>query len=396
MSDYIYIDNAATTYPKPREVYDFMHEFYSTCGGSPGRTGSGAAGRIEQVVSQTRKMLCELFGGNDPKRLTFSNNASDALNQIIQGMLSPGDHVITSRLEHNSVLRPLHHKEQAGEIEVAHIPFDGAGFISPDDVKAAVRKNTKLVLLNHASNVTGAVQPLSETGKVCREAGVYFAVDASQTAGIIKIDVREMNIDLVAFTGHKSLMGPVGTGGIYTGENVPIRATRFGGTGILSELRTHPEEFPYRLECGTLNILGIAGLYSGLIWLNKQGIDKIHAREMDLWDRLRQGLQAIEGVTAYCAERRENHTPALSFNISGWEASEAGAVLNAEYGIACRTGLHCAPLVHEGLGTDKLYGTVRFSLGPFNTEEHIDRAIAAVGEIAAAQAERIFALSTLK
>ena len=385
MQDIIYIDNAATVYPKPREVHDFMHEFYSTYGGSPGRTGSGAAERIDQIVSQTRKMLCELFGGNDPKRLTFCNNASDALNQIVQGMLSPGDHVITSRLEHNSVLRPLYHMERAGEIEVTYIPFDDGGFISPDDVKSAVRKNTKLVILNHASNVTGTVQPIGETGKICREAGVFFAVDTSQTAGIIKIDAREMNIDLIAFTGHKSLMGPVGIGGIYTGENVPIRATRFGGTGVFSELRTHPEEFPYRLECGTLNILGVAGLYAGQIWLNKQEISRIHAREMDLWDRLRRGLQAIGGVTVYCAERRENHTPVLSFNISGWEAAEAGAVLNADYGIICRTGFHCAPLVHEGLGTDKLYGAARFSLGPFNTEEHIDRAIAAVGEIAAAR-----------
>ena len=383
--DHIYLDNAATAYPKPREVYDFMHEFYLTCDGSPGRTGTGAAGRIDQIVSQTRKTLCELFGGNDPKRLTFCANASDALNQIIHGMLSTGDHVITSRLEHNSVLRPLYHKEQAGEIKVTYIPFDIAGFISPDDVKAAIRKNTKLVLLNHASNVTGTVQPLAETGKVCREAGAYFAVDASQTAGIIKINAQAMNIDLIAFTGHKSLMGPVGIGGIYTGENVPIRATRFGGTGVVSESRTHPEEFPYRLECGTLNILGIAGLYAAQAWLNKQGIERIHDREMDLWDRLRQGLQAIDGVATYCAQRRENQTPVLSFNISGWEASEVGTILNAEYDIACRTGLHCAPLVHEGLGTDKLYGTVRFSLGPFNTEDHIDRAVSAAGEIAAAR-----------
>ena len=192
-----------------------------------------------------------------------------------------------------------------------------------------------------------------------------------------------MNIDLIAFTGHKSLMGPVGIGGLYTGENVPIRTTRFGGTGVFSEQKTHPQEFPHRLECGTLNILGIAGLYAGQIWLNKQGMEQIHAREMDLWDRLRQGLQAIDGVVTYCAERRESHTPVLSFNISGLEASEVGAILNSDYGITCRTGLHCAPLVHEALGTDKLYGTVRFSLGPFNTEEHIDRAIAAVSEIAA-------------
>jgi len=382
----IYLDNAATTYPKPPEVYDFMRDFYSSSGGSPSRTGSDATRQIDQIVSQTRKMLCDLFGGNDPKRLTFCYNASDALNQIVQGMLSPGDHVITSRLEHNSVLRPLYHKEQAGEITVTYIPFDGAGFISPDDVKTAIHKNTTLVILNHASNVTGAVQPLAETGKICREAGVYFAVDASQTAGAIKINAQEMNIDLIAFTGHKSLMGPVGIGGIYTGENVPIRPTRFGGTGVFSERRTHPEEFPYRLECGTLNVLGIAGLYAAQLWLNKHGgIERLYAREMDLRDRLRQGLQDIKGVVTYCAQRREGYTPVLSFNISGLEPGEAGAILNADYGIVCRAGLHCAPLVHELLGTDKFYGTVRFSIGLFNTEEQIDIAVRAVGEIAGSQ-----------
>ena len=382
MQDPIYLDNAATTYPKPREVHDFMHEFYSACGGNPGRTGYGMADSIDQVVSQTRRMLCELFGGDDARRLTFCYNASDALNQIIQGMLSPGDHVITSCLEHNSVLRPLYHKELAGEIEVDYIPCDTAGFIAPETVRAAIRKNTRLVLLNHASNVVGTVQPLGEVGKICRESGVYFAVDASQTAGLVKIDASNMCIDLIAFTGHKSLLGPTGIGGIYTGENVPVRATRFGGTGVNSERRTHLEEFPHRLECGTLNILGVAGLYAGQLWLREKGMYKIHAREMELWERLRRGLQAIDGVITYCADSRENHTSLLSFNVAGWEAADVGAILDADYNIVCRTGLQCAPLAHEWLRTDKIFGTVRFSLGPFNTEEHIDKAVAAVAEIA--------------
>ncbi|MDR1727272.1 MAG: aminotransferase class V-fold PLP-dependent enzyme [Acidobacteriota bacterium] len=383
MQDPIYLDNAATTYPKPREVYDFMHEFYSTCGGNPDRTGRSMAGRMEQVVSQTRKMLCELFGGDDPRRLTFCLNASDALNQIVQGMLASGDHVVTTLLEHNSVLRPLYHKEQAGEVEVTYVPFDDAGFVSPADVKAALRENTKLVLLNHASNVVGTVQPLGEVGRACREAGAYFAVDASQTAGVVEIDAKGMCIDLVAFTGHKGLMGPTGIGGVYTGEGVPIRATRFGGTGVQSGRRTHPEEFPYRLECGTLNILGVAGLYAGQLWLREQGVANVHAREMALWDRMRRGLQGIEGVVTYCADGAEGHTAVLSFNVLGWEAADVGAILDANYGIACRTGLHCAPLVHRRLGTDEVFGTVRFSLGPFNTEEQVERAVAAVAEIAA-------------
>jgi selenocysteine lyase/cysteine desulfurase len=240
-----------------------------------------------------------------------------------------------------------------------------------------------MVILNHASNVIGTVQPLSEVGKICREAGIYFAVDASQTAGITRIDVREMNIDLLAFTGHKSLLGPTGIGGSYVAENVPIRTTRFGGTGVHSARRTHLEEFPYRMECGTLNILGVAGLYAGQKWIRDKGLNFLHEQESRLWNRLRIGLQAIDGVVTYCADSAENHNAVLSFNIKDWEAGDVGAILDADYDIACRTGLQCAPLVHERLGTDKLFGTVRFSLGPFNTEEDIDRAIEAVREIAA-------------
>jgi selenocysteine lyase/cysteine desulfurase len=280
-------------------------------------------------------------------------------------------------------LRPLYHKEQAGTIDVSYVPFDGAGFIHPDDIKANIGKNTKMVILNHASNVIGTVQPLSEVGKICREAGIYFAVDASQTAGITRIDVREMNIDLLAFTGHKSLLGPTGIGGSYVAENVPIRTTRFGGTGVHSARRTHLEEFPYRMECGTLNILGVAGLYAGQKWIRDKGLNFLHEQESRLWNRLRIGLQAIDGVVTYCADSAENHNAVLSFNIKDWEAGDVGAILDADYDIACRTGLQCAPLVHERLGTDKLFGTVRFSLGPFNTEEDIDRAIEAVREIAA-------------
>jgi cysteine desulfurase family protein len=385
MQDLIYLDNAATTYPKPKEVYDFMHDFYQSCSGSPGRSGHNQALEATEMVFQTRKMLCELFHGTDPNRLTFSYNASDSLNQILHGMLSKGDHVITSRLEHNSVLRPLFHREQEGMIEVTYLPFDSAGFIDPAAVKSAIKNNTRMVILNHASNVIGTVQPLVEVGAICQAAGVCFAVDASQTAGVTEIDVQTMNIALLAFTGHKSLMGPTGIGGMYTAGNVPIRPMRIGGTGVRSSQRTHLEEFPYRMECGTLNILGVAGLHAGQLWLRKNGIKQIHAREIMLWDRLRKSLQAIDGVTTYCAESPENHIAVLSFNITGWEASDVGAILDAEYDIACRTGLQCAPLVHEQLGTDKLFGTVRFSLGPFNTEAHVDSAIKAVREIAGIQ-----------
>jgi cysteine desulfurase / selenocysteine lyase len=383
MRDLIYLDNAATTFPKPKEVHDFMHEFYQASSANPGRSSHDMASETERVVNQTRKMLCELFGGTDPNRLTFSYNASDSLNIIINGMLSAGDHVITSSLEHNSVLRPLYHKEQDGLIEVTYIPFDRAGYIHPEDIKAKIQNNTKMVILNHASNVLGTVQPALEVGRICREAGVYFALDASQTAGITQIDVQKMNIDLLAFTGHKSLLGPTGIGGSYVADHVPIRASRFGGTGVRSEQRTHLEEFPYRLECGTLNVLGVAGLYAGQKWIQNKSLPLLHQQEMKLWDRLRKGLQEIDGVITYCADSMENHNAVLSFNIRDWEAGDVGAILDADYGIACRTGLQCAPLVHQLLGTDKIFGTVRFSLGPFNTEMHIDNAIEAVREIAA-------------
>jgi cysteine desulfurase / selenocysteine lyase len=383
MRDVNYLDNAATTFPKPKEVYEFMNSFYQACGANPGRTGHALTLETEKVVFQTRKMLCELFNGTDPDRLTFSYNASESLNIIINGMLSKGDHVITTCLEHNSVLRPLYHKEQDGLIEVTYVPFDTAGYIHPADIKSNIKRNTKMVILNHASNVIGTVQPVAEVGKICRETGVYFALDASQTAGIIKINIQEMNIDLLAFTGHKGLLGPTGIGGSYVADNVPIHATHFGGTGVNSVQRTHPEAFPYRLECGTLNILGVAGLNAGQNWIRNKEMLQLHQQEMRLWNKLREGLSAIDGVVAYCVDDPENHTAVLSFTINNWKSEDVGTILSAHYRIACRTGLQCAPLVHETLGTVKLGGTVRFSLGPFNTEADIDQAIEAVRKIAA-------------
>ena len=376
------MDNAATTFPKPKEVYNFMHEFYQKNGVNPGRSGYDKTLEAEEVVHSTRKLLTELFNGTDPNRLTFSYNASDSLNMMIQGIVSKGDHVITSNAEHNSVLRPLHHKMHDEEIEVTYIPFDKHGYINPDDVKKEFRKNTKLVIINHGSNVIGTIQPISEIGKYCSEAGILFAVDGSQTAGAIKIDIQEMNIDLLAFTGHKCLMGPTGIGGSYVRENVPIRITRYGGTGVRSAYPFHLEEFPYRLECGTLNLVGVAGLNAGQKWLRREGMENLHNKEMALWDKLRKGIQSIDGVVTYCAESTENHNAVLSFNIDGWDSGDVGTMLDVDYNIACRTGLQCAPLVHGQLGTDKIHGTVRFSIGPFNTDEHIDNAINAVKEIA--------------
>jgi len=382
MKDLIYLDNSATSYPKPQEVYDFMKEFYETCGVSPGRSGFDRALEAEEVVHSTRKILTSLFNGTNPNHLTFSYNATDSLNMIIQGMVSKGDHVITTNLEHNSVLRPLYHKKHDGEIELTHIPFNARGFIDPDDVKKAFSKNTKLVIINHSSNIIGTVQPIKEVGKYCREAGIYFAVDASQSAGAVPIDVQAMNIDLLAFTGHKCLMGPTGIGGSYVGVGVPIKGTRFGGTGVRSAHPFHLEEFPYRMEAGTLNTVGVSGLLAGVKWVLKEGLEKIHDKEMALWDKLRKGFEEIDGVITYCADSPENHNAVLSINIKGWEAGDVGTMLDVDYNIATRTGLQCAPLVHRYMGTEKIHGTVRFSVGPFNTEEHISKAIEAIKEIA--------------
>lgn len=378
----IYLDNSATSFPKPEMVYMFMDSFYRKNGVNPGRSGFDAAIHTEEMVNSTRKMLADLFNGGDPNRLTFSYNASDSLNIILQGLAEKGDHIVTTTLEHNSVLRPLYHMVMDGMIEVTHVPFDDKGYVHPDDIRKAIRKTTKMVVVNHSSNVIGTVQPVADIGKICKEMGVYFIVDASQSAGIINIDMVSMGIDVLVFTGHKCLMGPTGIGGSYVMENVPVRQTRYGGTGVRSAQRTHLEEFPYRLECGTLNILGVAGLNAGVRWVMEQGIDNLHTQEIRLWDKLRKGLQQINHVTTYCAENPVNQNSVLSFNISGLKSDDVGTMLDVDYNIACRTGLQCAPMVHQSLGTDKGHGTVRLSLGPFNTEDHIEKTIQAVAEIA--------------
>jgi cysteine desulfurase/selenocysteine lyase len=382
MSEIIYLDNGATSFPKPEEVYTTMDTFYRNYGVNPGRSGYELAVEAGAVVDDARKLLTEFFNGTDPSHLCFSYNSTDALNLVIFGMLQPGDHAISTTLEHNSVLRPLYHLSQEG-VEVDYVPFDGVGFVNPDDVRKMFKPNTRLVIINHASNVIGTIQPIREIGQYCREAGIPFAIDASQSAGKIPIDMEEQFLDIVIFTGHKSLLGPVGIGGLYVRDGVEIRHTRVGGSGILSALRTHVEEYPYRLESGTINTVGVAGLQAGLKWVLKEGVESIHAHEMMLARMLRDGLSKIPGVTLYCLKDLENHIAVLSFNIDGMEAEDVGAMIDLDHAIACRTGLQCAPLVHDQLGTTEIRGAVRFSIGPFNTEEHILAAIEAVQETAA-------------
>ncbi len=381
MENLIYLDNGATSYPKPDEVYTFMDSFYRSFGVNPGRSGYDLCMETGALVDNTRRMLADFFNGHDPNRLCFSYNSTDALNLIIFGMLQQGDHAVTTTLEHNSVLRPLYHQNKFNGVEVDYVPFDANGFVDPDDIKQKIKSNTRLVIVNQASNVIGTLQPVAAIGRICREQGVPFAIDASQSAGKVSIDIDKLKVDIVAFTGHKSLLGPTGIGGLYVREGIEIRHTRAGGTGVRSADRLHLDEYPYRLEYGTGNVLGIAGLHAGLKWIKERGIDHIHRHEMQLAHMLRDGLAELEGVTLYCQEDLADHIAVVTFNIDGMEALNTGTLLDGEYNIACRTGLHCAPLVHEQLGTDKIGGSVRMSIGPFNTEDHIRAAIEAVAEI---------------
>ncbi|UCF77873.1 MAG: aminotransferase class V-fold PLP-dependent enzyme [Candidatus Eiseniibacteriota bacterium] len=395
MDKLIYLDNAATSFPKPDEVYDFMDSFYRGYGVNPGRSGYDLCMEAGEIVETTRKMLADMFNGDDPNRLCFSYNSTDALNLIVNGMLKRGDHAVTTTIEHNSVLRPLYHRQMDEGVEINYVPFDEKGFVDPDDFPKKFKKNTKLVVVNHASNVIGTVQPLKEIGSHCRARGITLAVDASQSAGNVPVDVKEFSVDIVAFTGHKSLLGPTGIGGLYVREGIEIDLTRAGGTGVRSAVRTHLTEYPYRLEYGTLNTLGVAGLHAGLKWIKKRGMESIHEQEMRLTAMLRDGLRDIDGVTLYCQDDLTNHISVLLFNVDGLEALDTGTMLDVDHNIACRTGLHCAPLVHEQLGTDKIHGAVRCGIGPFNTEEHIRATVAAVGEIAGSARRRVRAGNTI-
>lgn len=388
MEKLIYLDNGATSFPKPPEVYEFMDHFYRNFGVNPGRSGYDLCLEAGSVVEETRKIMTGFFNGKDPDRLCFTYNSTDALNLIIFGLLRRGDHAISTTVEHNSVLRPLYHLWKYEGVEVDHIPLDGRGFVDPDDFPKAFKPNTRLVVVNHASNVIGTIQPIKEIGRACRERGIAFAIDSSQSAGKIPIDIEAQDIDLVAFTGHKSLLGPTGIGGLYVREGVEIRHTRAGGTGVRSAQRTHLDEYPYRLEYGTPNTVGIAGLLAGLRWIEKKGLASIHEHEMRLTARLRDGLRELDGVTLYVQDDLSEHISILLFNVDGLGAADTATMLDVDHNIASRSGLHCAPLVHEGLGTDKIHGAVRFGIGPFNTDEDIDTAIGAVREIAAFQSKK--------
>ena len=377
----IYLDNAATSYPKPEAVYQALDAFARTSLANPGRAGHKMALAAEHALDDCRHLLNQLFHGKGPERFVFTLNCTDALNMAFKGVLNEGDHVITSDLEHNSVSRPLRAMEKDGRIALTRLKADADGYLNPDDVRRALTPRTRLVALTHASNVLGTIQPIGEIGCIVREHDLLFLVDAAQTAGVVPIDVQEMNIDLLAFPGHKSLLGPTGTGALYVGPRITPRAWREGGTGGDSASETQPKEFPHLLEGGTPNVLGVAGLAAGIRYVQAQGIEQIHARENELIERLRSRLKEIAGVTVYGGRDASRRVSTLSFSAESMPAAELAGILDQAFDVAVRPGLHCSPYIHRALGTLAAGGTVRASTGAFNTPEDVDALASALTEI---------------
>ena len=378
----IYLDNAATSHPKPVQVYDRMDRFAREVGANPGRSGHRMAGQAEAEIAEVRRLLTTLFGGSNPSRLVFTLNATDALNMALKGVLTHGDHVVTSLLEHNSVARPLNAMESAGMVTVTRVRPGPDGTLDPGTIDAAINDRTRLVALGQASNVLGTAQPIADIGAVVRGRDRLFLVDAAQSAGVLPIDVGQDAVDLLAFTGHKGLLGPVGTGGLYVGDRVSPRPWREGGTGGDSALDLQPAEYPNALEAGTPNTVGIAGLGEAVRVIDAHGVASMGAHERRLAVRLRDALEKDTRVSLRGPRPSEAaaRTGIVSFTLAGHAPSEVGAILDASFGIAVRTGLHCAPGAHRFLGTFP-EGTVRVSPGPFNTEDDIDALVAALLEI---------------
>lgn len=378
----LYLDNTATSFPKPESVYKAMDEFMRHSAANPGRSGHKMSITAEQMVTETRNLLAKFFNARHVSNLVFTLNTTDALNIAIKGVISAGDHVITSCLEHNSVSRPLQRLKRDGLISVDFIKASTDGFIDPADVKNAIKSNTRLIVLTHCSNVLGTVQPIREFGKIARDRGVLFLVDAAQTAGVLPIDVEEDCVDMLAFPGHKALFGPPGTGGLWTKQGLSVRYFREGGTGKDSQSEIHPVEMPYRLEAGTPNTAGIAGLNAGVKFILSEGMRKIHGHELVLTKKLLDFFAANKDkFTLYGPTDCANRLSTISFNVKNMPPEEVSAVLDNSFDTASRSGLHCAPLVHKHIGTFP-DGTVRFGIGYFNTPEDVDNVMRALEEIA--------------
>lgn len=379
MKKIIYLDNPATSWPKPPQVKEGMNRFMEEVGANPGRSGHSLSIDAARIIYEAREALSLLFHVKDSSRIIFALNATESINLALKGLLKSGDHVITSSMEHNSVMRPLRHLEKMG-IALSILPCSEEGLLSPEEMEKHIRSNTRMVVLNHASNVTGTLLPIREVGKIAREHALLLLVDAAQTAGAYPINMENDGIDLLAFTGHKSLYGPQGTGGLVIGENVNIQdltPLKQGGTGSRSEFEEQPDFLPDRYESGTPNTVGIAGLLAGIQFVLGKGVEQIRQDEMRLMEKLIMGIKEIPRIKIYGPERQDERIATISFNFTHLSPSEGAYHLEKEFGILCRPGLHCAPAAHHTLGTFP-EGTIRFGLGAFSNEEEIETAIQAV------------------
>lgn len=378
-----YLDNAATSWPKPPQVIDAMCDFLTDVGANPGRSGHRRSVEAARMVFRAREAVAQLLGSADPLRVVFCPNATHALNLAVRGLLRPGQHVVSTSMEHNSVMRPLRALELEGTA-VTVVPCSAEGVLDPADVERAVRPETAMIVATHASNVVGTILPIRELGAIARERDLLLLVDGAQSAGALPFSLADLGVDLFAFTGHKALLGPTGTGGLVIGERVNLGRfaplTR-GGTGSRSESQLQPDFLPDKFESGTLNVVGLAGLAAGVTWILQRGVTTIRAREMELTSRLLAGLGETRGVRVYGTKDARRQLSTVSFTLSGMEPGEVARRLDDVFGIAARVGLHCSPLAHETLGTHPA-GTVRFSLGVFTTGEDVASALHAVGALA--------------
>ena len=387
--DRIYLDNAATSWPKPDAVYDAVDRYQRQLGASAGRGAYQSAQQASRLVVETRTACAQLLGIAEPNQLIFTANGTAALNLAIHGLLNQGDHVVTTVCEHNSVLRPLHWQAKHNGVEVTHVGCDSAGYVDPQDIAQAIQPNTRLVAVTHASNVTGAIQPVDEIAAIfhktkAHDADALLLVDAAQTAGCVPIDVEALGIDLLACGGHKSLLGPPGTGLLYLrpGLETQLRATHQGGTGTDSFSETPPEILPEKFEAGSLNTLALAGLGAAAKHLAQQTVAAVQKHHNELTSQLLNGLATIPGLTVYGPTVDQPRVAVISCTVEGFVPQEFAAMLDASYGIECRAGLHCAPRMHTALGTAQTGGTVRFSPGWSTTAAEIDKTLEAIATLA--------------
>ena len=375
----IYLDNAATSFPKPKQVIDAVAHYLNEIGGNPGRAAHAPAREAGRVIDRTRRSLAKLLGKVEPSRILCTPSTTVALNLAFKGLLQAGDHVVTTSIEHNSVMRPLRGLQKLG-ISHSQIPCSPRGELDPADIPPLIRPQTRLIALIHGSNVTGNLMPVSEVGKIAREHGIFLLVDAAQTMGRIPIDPQESNIDLLAGPGHKGLLGPMGTGFLYVRPGLELEPLWEGGTGTFSESMEQPETWPERFESGTLNAPGLAGLAAGIAEVQKLGLEAIAAHEQSLIESLAAGLSQLPGIILYGSPDKSSCTGTLSFNVQELDCSEVAHILDTAYAIAVRSGLHCAPAAHRTINTFP-HGTVRASVGPYNTQEDIHTLVHAVSEI---------------